>query len=110
MVSASATVPILCVTMTLVVPGLESDSACLSLRSVAKSSAETGSSITRISASLHTARAMEILCLCPPERFLPPSCIREERPSGMESTKSDAWAMCTAASTSSAVLSGAVDP
>lgn len=110
MMSAFSTVPSLWVMMTFVQSGLASDSAFLSSRSVAKSRADTGSSMSRISVSLQTARAMESLCFCPPDRFLPPSCMDEEAPSGSDDTNSEAWAMWMASSISEDVRRPDVEP
>jgi len=54
---------------------------------------------------LQIALAMQILCFCPPEMFLPCFDISESMPLSMESTNS-AWATDSALRTSSSVASG----
>lgn len=81
--SASSIVPTLCATMILVAPAVSSDRALLRSRSVLESNAENVSSNRYIGGSLRTARAMDSLCFCPPERFQPCCDTSESRPSGI---------------------------
>lgn len=108
--SASITVPTLCATMTLVVPAMDSAMASRRALSVLKSRAEKESSRIIVSGSLQMARAMAILCFCPPETFLPYWDRTVPVPSGSLDTKSSAWAILRARRTSSMVLEEDVSP
>lgn len=94
----------------LVVPGIPSLNAETSLDSVAMSRAEKESSRIRISDLLQRARAMDSLCLCPPESSLPCCDITVSRPSGIALTNSAAWASSKAFHTSSSVRWSSVSP
>ena len=59
----------------------------------------------RISGDPTRALAMVSLCLCPPERFLPPCSSQVCRPSGFSRTNSFAWEISRARSISSRVAS-----
>ena len=108
--SASMTVPTLWATTTLVVPSMRSLRAWRRALSVLKSRAEKESSRRSVSGSLHTARAMVMLCFCPPDTFLPYWESSASSPSGRADTKPSAWAISSALQTSSRVLYGAVSP
>ena len=67
-------------------------SLSLSIESVLKSKAEKLSSNIYISGFLTNALAIDNLCFCPPETFLPPSLIISSNCLGFFDMKSYAWA------------------
>ncbi len=70
--------------------------ALRSAASVLKSGAEKLSSNMYSSGFLTSARAIESLCFCPPEKFEPPCATHEFSPSGRDRIKSPAIAMSAA--------------
>ena len=74
-------------------PAVSLRSACLRSLSVRESSAENVSSNRYIGGSLQTARAMESLCFCPPDRFQPCCEMSASSPSGKREAMSPSWAM-----------------
>ncbi len=91
--------------MILVAPEVSLASARRRSRSVLESNAENVSSNRYIGGSLRTARAMDSLCFCPPDRFHPCWETSESRPSGILSTSSPSWAILNARMASSSVPS-----
>lgn len=102
--SASRIVPTRWATMILVAPAVSLASASLRFLSVLESRAENVSSNRYICGSLHTARAIDTLCFCPPERFQPCWDTSESRPSGRTSRRPSSWAMRIARRASPSLL------
>ncbi len=82
--------------MILVAPEVSLASARRRSRSVLESNAENVSSNRYIGGSLRTARAMDSLCFCPPERFHPCCDTSESSPSGSLWTSSSSCAISSA--------------
>ena len=98
-------VPTLWATIILVDPAVSFDSAERRSRSVFESRAEKVSSNRYIGGSFRTARAMDSLCFCPPDRFHPCCDTSESSPSGSLCTRSSNCAMRRARIASSSVPS-----
>jgi len=97
---------ILCATITTVLFFVFLDNSVLNILSVLKSSAEKLSSNTNISGSIAIALAIDNLCFCPPDTFVPPCAIGSLYFSGFDSINSVACAICAASIICSSDISG----
>mmetsp|Transcript_7846 Transcript_7846/g.35626 ORF Transcript_7846/g.35626 Transcript_7846/m.35626 type:complete len:154 (+) Transcript_7846:163-624(+) len=88
-------------------PFMTSSSDAFTSRSLSASSAEVASSRSKTLGFTMIARAMAILCFCPPESLIPRSPTHVSRPLSRPRTKSATLARSSARHTSSSSASGA---